>query len=168
MVRASILNITQWDEEPLQQQQQAIGRLKFSGAFLDNPNSSTHRHDPPAFATAPTEIAVPADSHVRRANPRALPTDPDHRIFRRGYPLIVGSAQGTVGRGLLFIAFGRSLSTQAEFIMRAWLKNPNFPQTGSGVDPLLALESQTLAGGYYFVPPVSDPNERWNFQIPSI
>ncbi len=79
---------------------------------------------------------------------------------------MLGTPQGTLQRGLLFLAFGRSLSTQSEFIMRAWLKNPNFPQPNSGVDPLLGMESGVLAGGYYFIPPVSEPGEPWNIQLP--
>lgn len=168
MVRASLLNIPAWDQEPLQQQEQTVGRWKYSGATLDNPNDSADRHDAPVFATDPNNTTVPPNSHIRRANPRALPTDPERRIFRRGYPIMLGTPTGTLERGLLFIAFGRSLSTQAEFIMRAWLKNTNFPEPNSGVDPLLAMESSVLAGGYYFVPPVADPSQPWNIQIPGV
>ena len=81
---------------------------------------------------------------------------------------MIGTPQGTLERGLLFVAFGRSLSTQVEFIMRAWLKNANFPQPSTGVDPLLAMETSVLAGGYYFVPPVADPTQPWNVQVPSV
>ena len=86
MVRASILNIASWDAETLQQQELAVGRWKYSGAPLDVSNSPAHRHDPPAFATAPTNVQVPNASHIRRANPRALPTDPLRRIFRQRLP----------------------------------------------------------------------------------
>jgi deferrochelatase/peroxidase EfeB len=168
MVRASLLNISSWDQQQLEQQQQTIGRWKYSGATLDNTNSPAHRRDTPAFATNPSDVAVPLNSHIRRANPRALPTDPQRRIFRRGYPIIIGTPQGTLERGLLFVSFGRSLSTQAEFIMRAWLKNPNFPQPNTGVDPLFGMETGVLAGGYYFVPPVADPTQPWNIQIPGV
>jgi len=168
MVRASVQNIGAWDQETLQQQQLAVGRWKYSGATLDNPNTPAHRHDLPAFAADPTNVLVPPNSHIRRSNPRALPTDPDRRIFRRGYPLIAATTQGTLERGLLFVAFARSLSTQAEFIMRAWLKNPDFPVPGSGVDPILGNEAQVLAGGYYFVPPVADPPQPWNWRIPGV
>ncbi|MGH7175062.1 MAG: Dyp-type peroxidase [Minisyncoccia bacterium] len=166
MVRASGLNTGQWDQNTLQQQEQVVGRWKYSGATLDNPNEAAHRHDPPIFAADPANNQVPLTSHIRRANPRALPTDVLRRIFRRGYPLILPSVQGPLDLGLLFVAFGRSLSCQVEFIMRAWLKNKDFPVPGSGVDPLLALETQVLAGGYYFVPPVADPNEPWNWVVP--
>jgi deferrochelatase/peroxidase EfeB len=168
MVRASVLGIPQWDQEQLQAQQQAVGRFKYSGATLDNPNSPAHRRDTPVFAGDPTNAEVPPNSHIRRANPRAKPEDPDRRVFRRGYPLIIASPQGTLQRGLLFIAFGRTLSSQAEFIMRAWLKNSDFPQPNSGIDPILALETQVLCGGYYFVPPVADRGQPWNWVVPGV
>jgi deferrochelatase/peroxidase EfeB len=168
MVRASLFNMGAWDQEPLQQQQLTVGRWKYSGATLDNQNSPAHRHDAPVFATDATNVSVPGNSHIRRANPRALVDDVLRRIFRRGYPIMLQSAQGTMERGLLFLAYGRTLSTQAEFIMRAWLKNQNFPEQNSGVDPLLASETQVLAGGYYFIPPVAGPGERWNFQLPGV
>jgi deferrochelatase/peroxidase EfeB len=166
MVRASLLNISQWDQQPLEQQQQTVGRWKYSGATLDNPNSPAHRRDIPLFAANPSNVQVPPDSHIRRSNPRAEPTDAQRRVFRRGYPLMLASPAGTLQRGLLFLAYGRTLSGQAEFIMRAWLKNVNFPTPNAGVDPILALETQILAGGYYFVPPVADPAQPWNYQVP--
>lgn len=168
MIRASVFNTGMWDPQTLEQQQQTVGRWKYSGAALDNPNSPAHRRDAPAFAANPANLQVPTNSHIRRANPRALPTDPERRVFRRGYPIITGTPQGTLTRGLLFIAFGRSLSTQVEFIMRAWLKNPNFPEPNTGPDPLLSIETGVLAGGYYFVPPVVDPDEPWNIQLPGV
>jgi deferrochelatase/peroxidase EfeB len=168
VVRASLLDTSKWDRESLQQQQQEVGRWKYSGASLDNPNEPAHRRDEPQFVTAPTSVVVPLTSHIRRANPRSQVTDALRRIFRRGYPLMLTNANGTMERGLLFIAFARSLITQPEFIMRAWLKNPDFPTPRSGVDPILALETQVLAGGYYFVPPVSDAESPWDWQVPGI
>jgi deferrochelatase/peroxidase EfeB len=168
MVRASVLNMSQWDQEPLTAQQQAVGRWKYSGASLDNPNEPAHLMDPPAFAQNPTETAVPFNSHIRRSNPRAQPSDAFRRIFRRGYPLILPTSNGTLQRGLIFLAYGRSLSSQAEFIMRAWLKNKDFPEPNSGVDPILVLESVVVSGGYYFVPPVQAPDQPWNWQIPGV
>jgi deferrochelatase/peroxidase EfeB len=168
MVRGSVFNTGAWDGQTLAQQQASVGRYKYSGATLDNPNSPAHRRDDPLFATNASDARVPLDSHIRRANPRAQPSDALRRIFRRGYPLMLGSAQGTLQRGLLFIAFGRSLSSQAEFIVQGWLKNPNFPQPNAGVDPLLSQETSVVAGGFYFVPPVADPDQPWTFVIPGL
>jgi hypothetical protein len=52
--------------------------------------------------------------------------------------------------------------------MRAWLKNANFPEPNSDIDPILKLETQVLAGGYYFVPPVATPSQQWNWQLPGV
>lgn len=166
-VRASVLDLARWDSRPLQAQQQDVGRFKFSGATLDNPDLPAHRRDEPVFATTPANGQVPPTSHIRRANPRALPTDAQRRIFRRGYPLLLTSAEGTMQRGLLFLAYARTISTQFEFMMMAWLKNQDFPSPGAGIDPLLAFESQVLAGGNYFVPPVSDPGKPWDWVLPN-
>lgn len=171
-VRATLMQTSTWDSQTLEAQQNAVGRFKYSGAALDNPNELAHQADPPAFAANPADTAVPPTSHIRRANPRAQATDADRRIFRRGYPLIVANASGSLQRGLLFIAFGRTLSTQVDFVMKAWLKNPNFPLPNAGIDPLLKLEmqaspgvSQVIAGGYYFVPPLADPTRPWSWKL---
>ena len=174
-VRATTFDIAAWDQLTLQAQQQQIGRYKFSGASLDNPNQIARQADPPAFAADPSDTAVPANSHMRRANPRNQAThDEDRRIFRRGYPLIIAPSSGTLQRGLIFISFARSLSTQVDFIMKAWLKNLDFPGPGMGIDPLLQNETQTspgtsqvLAGGHFFVPPIEN-GEPWNWVIPGI
>jgi deferrochelatase/peroxidase EfeB len=168
MVRASLFGLGPWDAQTLAQQQTTVGRWKYSGAALDQPNDPAHRHDTPAFASNPSDVAMPPNSHIRRANPRALPTDTLRRIFRRGYPIIAPNPGGTLQRGLLFAAYARTLSTQAEFIMRAWLKNPNFPAPDSDIDPLLKIESTVIAGGYYFVPPVAQADQPWNWIIPGI
>jgi deferrochelatase/peroxidase EfeB len=156
-VRGSVLNMSTWDQTALGQQEQAVGRFKSSGATLDNLDETAHRLDPPQFPSNPAAVAVPPNSHLRRANPRSQASDALRRILRRGYPLISGNGAGTLQRGLLFVSFSRSLSTQVEFILGAWLKNPDFPTGGSGTDPLLAFETGVLAGGYFFVPPLADP-----------
>jgi hypothetical protein len=76
-----------------------------------------------------------------------------------------GSPSG-IDRGLLFIAFGRTISTQFEFIFRGWMRNPNFPTSGSGVDALFNFEKQVVCGGYYFVPPLTDPCNPSSWLIP--
>lgn len=164
-IRGSIINTPGWDTTPLGQQEGAVGRFKSSGAFLDNPDTSAHRDDDPAFATTPTNVAVPPNSHVRRSNPRAQASDSLRRFMRRGYPLIAARG-GSLERGLLFVSFSRSLSTQVEFVLRAWLFNPNFPAPDTGIDPLLKFETAVIAGGYYFMPAISDPDRPWSWKLP--
>jgi hypothetical protein len=80
--------------------------------------------------------------------------------------LIAGAPSG-FDRGLLFIAFGRTISTQFEFIFRAWMRNPNFPESGAGQDRLFRFEKQVIAGGYYFVPPIENANHPWTWTLPA-
>lgn len=167
-VRGSVFDTAGWDQKTLGQQEQAVGRHKPSGAFLDRDDidSPAQRDQPPAFETDPADLRVPPNSHVRRSNPRATAEDRLRRIFRRGYPMLVPAPSGALRRGLLFVSFSRSLSTQIEFVMRAWLRNPDFPSVGAGIDPLLALDTQVLAGGYYFVPPLTDTRKPWSWTVP--
>lgn len=165
VVRSSTIDTASWDRIPLGEQEQDMGRFKFSGSFLDVGDDPARVNDPPAFEADQADRAVAVDSHARKSNPRR-PEDLDRRIFRRGYPLIAGSIAG-YDRGLLFIAFGRTISTQFEFIFRAWMRNPNFPDTGSGPDRLFRFEKQILTGGYYFIPPIESPNQPWSWTLPA-
>jgi deferrochelatase/peroxidase EfeB len=165
VVRASTIDIAAWDSISLGEQEQNVGRFKFSGASLDLADDPARLDDAPAFESDPSNRTVPIDSHVRKSNPRR-PEDIDRRIFRRGYPLIAPATTG-FDRGLLFIAFARSLSTQFEFIFRAWMRNPNFPEHGAGEDRLFRHEKQVITGGYYFVPPLTSQNQPWSWDLPA-
>lgn len=165
VVRSSTIDTSGWDRIPLGEQEHDMGRFKFSGSFLDLSDDPARVNEAPAFEADQANRTVAVDSHARKSNPRR-PEDLDRRIFRRGYPLISGSTAG-YDRGLLFIAFGRTISTQFEFIYRAWMRNPNFPDTGSGPDRLFRFEKQILAGGYYFVPPIENPNQPWSWTVPA-
>ena len=164
VVRSSTVDIGVWDKVPLGEQEQTIGRFKYSGAFLDLEDDPRRVDDPPAFEADQTDLRVALSSHARKTNPRRA-EDLDRRIFRRGYPLIAASPTG-FQRGLLFIAFARSISTQYEFIVRAWMRNPNFPNAGSGPDLLLRFENHVLCGGYYVVPPLTNRNQPWSWALP--
>lgn len=163
VVRASVQDIATWDDNTLKIQEDAIGRFKYSGAFLDRADDPALLNEPPLFQQDQGNETVPVDSHVRKVNPRR-PEDRPREIFRRGYPL-VSAGVGGLSRGLLFICFGRTISTQFEFIVRAWMRNPNFPRPGAGHDRILAFD-QALCGGYYFVPAVSDRNRPWTWVLP--
>ena len=65
------------------------------------------------------------------------------------------------------IAFGRSLSTQVEFVQRAWINNADFPHVGAGKDLLLSrfVQPRLVAGGFYFVPPLSRSSQPWSWVI---
>lgn len=144
-------------------QEQIIGRFKVSGASLDLADDPTQLDQPPTFATNPTDTRVALQAHVRKTNPRSA-EDAPRRIFRRGYSLIDAAGNG-LRRGLVFICFARSISTQFEFITRAWTLNNDFPTPNAGADPLRAYE-QVIAGGYFFTPPIRTPNKPWTWLLP--
>jgi Dyp-type peroxidase family len=166
-VRVSTFDTTPWDDRTQNEQEVAVGRFKVSGASRDLTDDSRHLEDDPAFVADQSNLSVPLDAHVRKAHPRRSPEDAERRLFRRGYPLI-GAAPNGMQRGLAFIAFARTTSTQFEFIFRAWMRNPDFPQQGAGADRLLfnLLPETVLCGGYYFAPPVSKSTEPWTWILP--
>jgi deferrochelatase/peroxidase EfeB len=165
VVRSTVVNFDTWDTATLDTQEKTVGQFKYSGAFLDLADDPGQLGTPPAFGANPQSNVVPISAHVRKANPRG-PNDDQRRIFRRGYPLVAGSTTG-IDRGLLFIAFGRTISTQFEFIFRAWMRNANFPTPGAGVDALFGFEKQVLCGGYYFVPALADPCDLGSWILPA-
>lgn len=166
-VRVSTFDTTQWDDRTQNEQEQSVGRFKVSGASLDLADDPNLTEAEPAFAADQNNMTVPLDSHVRKSHPRRSPEDTVRRVFRRGYP-IIGAAAGGLQRGLAFIGFARTTSTQFEFIFRAWLRNPDFPQAGAGVDRLLfgTLPETVLCGGYYFVPPLRHRTQPWTWLLP--
>ena len=47
------------------------------------------------------------------------------------------SGHTTQQRGLLFLCYVGSIARQFEFVQQAWVDAPDFPQVGSGVDPIM-------------------------------
>lgn len=165
-VRVSATDLPTWDKTSLSEQEATIGRRKKDGVSLDLPDSPGQTDQtPPDFAANTADETVAINAHIRKANPRTT-DDLPRRIFRRGYPLYEGS-DGTIRRGLVFLSYGRSISTQFEFIFRAWLTNPDFPRPGAGVDRLRAFDATVMAGGYYFVPPLDAAHEPWSWHVPT-
>lgn len=164
-VRASVNDIDRWDDQTLGGQEQTIGRFKWSGASLDLADDRQRVNDEPAYAADPSSLVVPVDSHTRKVNPRR-PEDEPRRLLRRGYPLI-RPVSGGVERGLVFIAFGRTISTQFEFVVRAWMRNADFPSPGAGIDRLLAFDIRVLGGGYYFAPALDHQDRAWTWILPT-
>lgn len=163
VVRASVVDHGRWDDATLGAQEQTIGRFKVSGASLDLEDRAELIDADPAFASNVADERVPVSSHVRKTNPRTA-EDLPRRIFRRGYPLIDATVDG-LQRGLVFICFGRTISTQFEFMTRGWTINPEFPRPGTGIDPLRQFE-RVLCGGYFFIPGVETANKPWTWILP--
>jgi deferrochelatase/peroxidase EfeB len=163
VVRSSVIDIDDWDTRSLGEQEHVIGRFKLSGSGLHAVNDPSRPPGEPVFADADGSV-TPLDAHIRKANPRGSGDDL-RRIFRRGYPLLTVQTN-RISRGVLFVCFGRTISTQFEFITRAWTTNPDFPRPGSGLDALRAYE-RVLSGGYFFVPPIADAKQPWSWVVPA-
>jgi Dyp-type peroxidase family len=164
VVRASVVDMTAWDALTLGAQELAVGRRKVTGNSLNiNPDAPVQPIPEPDFSADPDGAVTPLTAHIRRANPRG-PGDELRRIFRRGYPLILPTTSG-LQLGLAFVCFGRTITTQFEFITRAWTANPNFPRPGVGPDAFRAFET-VLGGGYYFVPALQQPTQPWSWILP--
>src|SRR5439155_23900501 len=102
---------------------------------------------------------------VTKASRRG-PGDTNRRIFGGGYPLIIPLG-GSLQRGVVFVCFGRSLSTQFEFVVRGWINNPDFPRPGAGRDQLKErIEQLVIAGGYFFVPSLQASTHPWSWLLP--
>jgi deferrochelatase/peroxidase EfeB len=101
--------VEHWDRSSLNEQQRSIGREKLTGAPLGE-TSELAQVDP---------ARLPADSHIRLANPRTGADSERERILRRGYNYANGLApltssrrdeegnriQGTQDSGLMFLAY---------------------------------------------------------------
>jgi deferrochelatase/peroxidase EfeB len=98
-----------WDTTSLEGQQRTIGREKLSGA----PLGGTSEYDPVDLDATDGngELAIPANAHIRIANPR---NNDGQRILRRGYSYSEAAepGDGELDAGLFFIAFQRSPERQ--------------------------------------------------------
>ncbi len=104
-----------WDRSPLEDQEQTIGRAKYSGAPLGG-------HD--EFEPLPLDEkqasglpTIPVDAHVRLASAQF---NDGERILRRGYSFTDGvdESLGELEAGLFFIAFQRDPEKQFVAIQR--------------------------------------------------
>jgi putative iron-dependent peroxidase len=97
-----------------------------------------------------------------------------HRLLRRGRPYLEKIENEAPRKGIFFIACNADLERQFEFIHQRWVRNPRFgclhdqddPVVGSSTSPKafsipglasgeeISLEAltQTLGGGYFFLP----------------
>ncbi len=97
-----------WDSTTIEGQERVIGRTKLTGAPLGERNET----DPVDLtATRNGEPVIPANAHIRLANPQ---NNDGQRILRRGYSYSEGvePESGEIDAGLFFIAFQRSPSRQ--------------------------------------------------------
>jgi Dyp-type peroxidase family len=175
------VDLTSWRRLPREHQEILVGRDKLSGCPLQRVNRDTNGNlvpttppgcpltgatpgslrpedrDPPR----PGDTLVQA-SHIHRSNLiRGRPdTDGNNRVFRQGYEFLEALPEGGFRLGLNFVSFQRDLRRLKSILgLKSWLGDANFggphdPQPGEPVP--LELMSVT-AGGYYAVPPKSEP-----------
>ncbi len=124
----------------------------------------------------------PKGAHVRRSNPRdslgidvesSIKSSKLHRLLRRGRPYREPSGS----QGIFFIACNADLERQFEFIHQRWLQNRRFGPLESQDDPIVGSQpcpkaftipgqasgsevslqhfTQTLGGGYFFLPGIA-------------
>jgi deferrochelatase/peroxidase EfeB len=130
-----------WDAEPVERQEDVIGRHKHSGA----PLAGSQEEQVPNFAVDPDGRITPLDAHIRRANPRT-PGSEVNRILRRSYSYHRrNNASGRPEEGLVFVCFQQDLERGFATVQRR-LRGE-------------ALEKYVLpfGGGYFFVLPAAPP-----------
>ena len=105
-----------WDRSSLEDQEQTIGRAKYSGAPLGGQRRvrAAAARRTSSRAALPT---IPVDAHVRLASAQA---NDGERILRRGYSFTDGvdESLGELEAGLFFIAFQRDPEKQFVAIQR--------------------------------------------------
>jgi deferrochelatase/peroxidase EfeB len=135
-----------WDRSSLEDQEQTIGRAKYSGAPLGG-------HDefeslPLAAKQSSGLPTIPVDAHVRLASASA---NDGERILRRGYSFTDGvdESLGELEAGLFFIAFQRDPEKQFVAIQRRLGSNDALNEyikhVGSAV---FAIPPGARRGGY--------------------
>lgn len=137
VVRLIRMTVERWDRTPLGEQQTIMGRDKASGA----PLGMTHERDIPDYAGAQGKT-IPADAHIRLANPRTAETR-QNLILRRPYNFSrdIVSKSGQLEMGLAFICFQSDLDRGFRAV-----------QTRLNGEPLEEY-IKPFGGGYFFVPP---------------
>ena len=103
-----------WDRSSLEDQEQTIGRAKYSGA----PLGGHDEFDPLDLdAEKDGQPLIPVDAHVRLASAKV---NGGERILRRGYSFTDGvdESLGELEAGLFFIAFQRDPERQFTAIQR--------------------------------------------------
>lgn len=121
-------------------------------------------------------LVCPFAGHIRKAYPRDdesihpkkqpfPPNEADtetHRLLRRGIPFgdpfdpTVIPDDGN--RGLLFLAYQTSIENQFEFVIKNWLNDPDFKDSGSGHDPILGQSDKNGSRERFFL--LSWPREK--------
>lgn len=99
--------VERWDRTPLGEQERIMGRMKMSGAPLDQKDG--HEFLVPDYTKDTGGEIIPLDAHIRLANPRTAETR-DSLILRRPFNYSNGvTKSGQLDQGLLFICYQANL-----------------------------------------------------------
>ena len=125
--------VERWDRTQLAGQEAIIGRHKLSGA----PLGLTGEADVPDFASP----AMPANAHIRLANPRTPATEAN-LILRRGFNYSLGlDRAGRMNMGLIFCSYQASLNDGFRTVQARLNSEP------------LEEYIKPFGGGYFFALP---------------
>lgn len=131
--------VERWDRTPLGEQEQIMGRMKMSGAPLDQPDATEAQV--PDYAADPDGIKTPLDAHIRLANPRT-PETQANLMLRRPFNYVNGVLKnGQLDQGLLFICFQKDLEKSFITVQKRLDTEP------------LEEYIKPVGGGYFFVLP---------------
>jgi deferrochelatase/peroxidase EfeB len=134
-----------WDRSPLLDQEDTIGRQKYSGA----PLGEKEEFDPLDLSARQNgKLVVPADAHVRLGSSEV---NGGAQILRRGYSFTDGVVEelGELDAGLFFICFQKNPKTQFEEIQRRLGSNDalnEYIKHTSGA--VFAIPPGALQGGF--------------------
>ena len=136
--------VERWDRTPLQEQEAIFGRVKATGAPMDDKAET----DVPDYKKDPEGKITKLDAHIRLANPRT-PDSQRNLILRRPFNYSNGvNKNGQLDMGLLFICYQSDL--EKGFIT---------VQTRLNGEPLEEY-LKPVGGGYFFtLPGVKDNND---------
>jgi Dyp-type peroxidase family len=151
---APIMRTPTADDLNLAADDYANNNFRFKNAVTPAPIVPDMHYNGDHFAPSPGDLlgfVCPHAAHIRKANPRDLPTDTGGQndtltrlILRRGIPfgspvsdpLAPSQEELAIERGLMFVSYQTSIKNQFEFLLNHWANIDNQPQSG-GMDPLL-------------------------------
>jgi Dyp-type peroxidase family len=151
---APIMRTRTADDLNLAADDYANNNFGFKNAATPAPIVPDMNYNGDHFASSPGDLlgfVCPHAAHIRKANPRDLPTDTGGQndtltrlILRRGIPfgspvsdpLAPSQEELAIERGLMFVSYQTSIKNQFEFLLNHWANIDDQPQSG-GMDPLL-------------------------------